>query len=246
MATTLHVVRHGETDWNRGRRVQGHTDIPLNDEGRRQARELAAELAGVPFAAAYSSDLSRAAETARILLGERSLAVISCVGLREKHFGTWEGLTDTDVRERFPQAVNGAWGDGETADEMSRRVGRRTRADRRVPPERRRCSSSRTAARSVRSTARRAMILRSSRTARSRCSSTTEPCSGRRTNESVSRFPACTESSRARARLHCRRAWRTTRTSTRASRSSSRSSAASTRRASSPRTARSRTSRTSS
>ena len=122
MATTLHVVRHGETDWNRGRRVQGHTDIPLNDEGRRQARVLSAELAGVPFDAAYSSDLSRAAETARILLGERSLPVISCVGLREKHFGTWEGLTDTDVRERFPQAVNGAWGDGETADEMSKRV----------------------------------------------------------------------------------------------------------------------------
>lgn len=122
MATTLHVVRHGETDWNLGRRVQGHTDIPLNDEGRRQARLLSTQLAAIPFDAAYSSDLSRAAETARILLGPRSLSVIACEGLREKHFGTWEGLTDVDVRERFPQAVNGAWGDGETADEMGQRV----------------------------------------------------------------------------------------------------------------------------
>jgi broad specificity phosphatase PhoE len=122
MVTTLHVVRHGETDWNRGGRVQGHTDIPLNDEGRRQARALAADLASIAFDAVYASDLSRAAETATILVGSRSLVVSSCVALREKHFGTWEGLTDTEVLERFPRALNGAWGDGETADELSDRV----------------------------------------------------------------------------------------------------------------------------
>ncbi len=122
MATTLHVVRHGETDWNRDRRVQGHTDIPLNDEGRRQARVVAAQLAVTSFEAAYASDLTRAFETATIIVGTRPLSIASCPSLREKHFGTWEGLTDAEVRERFPHSVNGAWGDGESAEEMSARV----------------------------------------------------------------------------------------------------------------------------
>src|SRR5207248_2072590 len=91
--TTLLLVRHGETDWNAAGRLQGHTDRPLNDYGRQQARELGDRLAGDRIAAVYASDLVRARETAEIL-GERlGLVVVLDPDLREKNWGTWEGLT---------------------------------------------------------------------------------------------------------------------------------------------------------
>lgn len=122
METTIVLVRHGETEWNRTRRVQGHTDIPLNDEGRRQARALAEELDGEKVDAVYASDLGRARETAEILAAARGADVISLPALRERHFGTWEGLTDTEVHARFPEAAGGSWGDGETTEELAERV----------------------------------------------------------------------------------------------------------------------------
>jgi probable phosphoglycerate mutase len=122
MATTLLLARHGETDWNRDRRVQGHSDVPLNDAGRAQARDLARGLRTEPLDAVYSSDLVRAKETAEIATAGRGLTVRVLVGLRERHFGTWEGLTDDVIRDRFPESRTGPWGDGETIDEMSARV----------------------------------------------------------------------------------------------------------------------------
>lgn len=122
VTTTLVLVRHGETDWNRDRRVQGQTDIPLNETGRRQALALSAELNGRAFAAVYSSDLVRAYETATILAEPRSLTVIPVPALREKDFGSWEGLTDAEVLRRFPHALAGPWGDAETSAEVSTRV----------------------------------------------------------------------------------------------------------------------------
>jgi broad specificity phosphatase PhoE len=87
------LVRHGETDWNADGLLQGHTDRPLSDFGRRQARQLADELEGEPFDAIYASDLARARETAEIA-GERlGLPVVLDTDLREKDWGTWEGLT---------------------------------------------------------------------------------------------------------------------------------------------------------
>jgi len=120
--TTILLVRHGETDWNRERRVQGHSDTPLNDTGRVQARALAAELAGERIDAVYSSDLARAYETARIVADARGLGVTALRDFRERHFGTWEGMTDDEVLERFPHAAGGPWGDAETVDEMAGRV----------------------------------------------------------------------------------------------------------------------------
>ena len=120
--TTILLVRHGETDWNLERRVQGHTDRPLNDTGREQARALAETLVDEPIDAVYSSDLARAHETARIVAERKGLDVTVLPELRERHFGTWEGLTDIEVLERFPQAHGGHWGDAETQDEMDRRV----------------------------------------------------------------------------------------------------------------------------
>ena len=93
--TTILLVRHGETDWNLQRRVQGHSDTPLNDNGRAQALALADTLDDVELDAVYASDLARAFETARIVAERRGLTVTSVPGLRERNFGTWEGLTDT-------------------------------------------------------------------------------------------------------------------------------------------------------
>ena len=120
MPARIILARHGETDWNRERRWQGHSDRPLNDTGREQAEALAAELAGQPIAAVYSSDLLRAHETARIVAERLGLDVVTVPGLRERRFGSWEGLQDVEVERLFP-GVNGA-PDAEPREEMARRV----------------------------------------------------------------------------------------------------------------------------
>ena len=91
--TRLLLVRHGETDWNADGRLQGQTDRPLSDFGRQQARRLADELATEEFEAIYSSDLGRARETAEIVGARLELPVALDPDLREKDWGTWEGLT---------------------------------------------------------------------------------------------------------------------------------------------------------
>ena len=91
--TTLLLVRHGETDWNAEGRLQGQTDRPLNDFGRRQAQQLAEQLGGEEFEAIYSSDLARARETAEIIGRRLGLPVELDPDLREKDWGNWEGLT---------------------------------------------------------------------------------------------------------------------------------------------------------
>jgi broad specificity phosphatase PhoE len=94
--TDLLLVRHGETDWNAEGRLQGHTDRPLSDYGREQARRLAADLEAEDLEAIYASDLARARETAEIA-GERlGLPVVLDPDLREKDWGNWEGLTSVE------------------------------------------------------------------------------------------------------------------------------------------------------
>jgi len=128
VATTLLLARHGETDWNREHRWQGHADPPLNEVGREQAHALAATLAGDPLGAVYSSDLRRALETARIVAATHGLAVVPVPALREIDVGEWSGLTSTEIAERFPagwtrHAEGGdGWDLGETHAAMSRRV----------------------------------------------------------------------------------------------------------------------------
>jgi len=97
--TRLLLVRHGETDWNAEGRLQGHTDRPLSDYGRRQAQALAEELADEPLDALYASDLARARETAEIVGARLGLPVVLEPDLREKNWGTWEGLTPTERAE---------------------------------------------------------------------------------------------------------------------------------------------------
>jgi broad specificity phosphatase PhoE len=127
--TTIHLARHGETDWNRELRWQGHSDPPLNALGRRQARALAEALHGTSLAAVYSSDLARASETAEIVANRLDLPVKVEPALREIDVGSWEGLTLTEIEARFPEAVarweqEGAhgWEGGESHDQMAHRV----------------------------------------------------------------------------------------------------------------------------
>lgn len=97
--TTLLLTRHGETDWNVEGRWQGHSDTPLNERGRGQARELATELDRVDVI--YASDLARARETAEIAGGRLCVQVRVDPRLRERHFGAWEGLTSADIEQQF-------------------------------------------------------------------------------------------------------------------------------------------------
>lgn len=103
MTTLLYLVRHGETDWNAQRRIQGSTDIPLNDTGRRQAADAAELLARRRFDAVVASPLSRAAETGAIIADRLGLtAPTTYPGLAERSYGEAEGLTDTEVTVRYP------------------------------------------------------------------------------------------------------------------------------------------------
>jgi probable phosphoglycerate mutase len=90
-------VRHGETDWNRERRVQGSKGAPLNDAGREQAKGLARLLWEVPLQAVYSSTLPRAIETASFVAGPHSLNVTADPRLNEIHHGVWEGMAESEL-----------------------------------------------------------------------------------------------------------------------------------------------------
>jgi broad specificity phosphatase PhoE len=125
--TRLLLARHGETDWNRVGRWQGHADPPLNVTGRRQAAALAARLAGDGITALYSSDLARARETAGTVALRLGLSVVEDPALREIDVGSWSGLTRAEVAERFPEGyarwLEGEIGhDGETREQLAARA----------------------------------------------------------------------------------------------------------------------------
>lgn len=101
--THILLARHGETEWNAIRRVQGWTDIPLSEKGLAQAEALAGRLSRIPLAAVYSSDLARAAQTAAPTAARLGLTVQTVPELREKGFGEWEGLTQADLERDYPE-----------------------------------------------------------------------------------------------------------------------------------------------
>lgn len=88
----LYFVRHGETDWNKTHKVQGQTDIPLNDYGRLLARETAEGMKNLKIDLAYTSPLSRAKETAEIILDGRGVPLIEDGRIKEFSFGSYEGM----------------------------------------------------------------------------------------------------------------------------------------------------------
>lgn len=125
--TTIFLIRHGETEWNRNGRWQGHADIPLSQAGREQAQALARRLLseGAFFDHLYASDLSRAFETAQVVGRALEMPVQPFPALREIHVGSWSGLTRAEIIERFPGAFTDFFHsqDGEAMDAFNRRVG---------------------------------------------------------------------------------------------------------------------------
>lgn len=103
MTTRLCIVRHGETAWNAEHRVQGQLDVPLNAIGLAQALAASKVLSRETFDAIYSSDLSRAQQTAAPTAGMLSLPVQAEKDLRERHYGIFERLTYAEVQEKFPE-----------------------------------------------------------------------------------------------------------------------------------------------
>jgi len=114
--TEIIIIRHGETEWNKTGRFQGHSDIALSQEGRAQAAALGRNLAGDDVDAIYASDLTRAMETAAPLAKRFGLEVIPDAALRELNFGAWEGRNFHDVNAEYPGAMKNFYNDPELAD----------------------------------------------------------------------------------------------------------------------------------
>ena len=98
---TLYIFRHGETDWNKVEKLQGHTDVPLNARGIAQAQELAEELRAHRPEVIVSSDLVRALDTARIIGAACAVPVETLTGLKELNIGDVQGMTRSEMRERY-------------------------------------------------------------------------------------------------------------------------------------------------
>ena len=128
--TRILAIRHGETTWNQDKRLQGHLDIPLNERGHWQAQRAADALRDEPIAAVYSSDLSRAHQTASAIAAALGLEVLVRSDLRERHFGALQGRTWAELELEEPAAAL-AWrtrvpdfapGGGETLLQLRERI----------------------------------------------------------------------------------------------------------------------------
>lgn len=127
----LYVMRHGKTDWNEKHKLQGRTDIPINEEGREMARRAYFECLNVHFDVCYCSPLIRAKETAEIVLKDRNVPIIVDDRLVEMSFGSYEGIEysfsipDCPVNIIFqhPEAYKESIGGAETFEELFHRTG---------------------------------------------------------------------------------------------------------------------------
>lgn len=127
----LYIMRHGKTDWNAERRLQGRTDITLNEEGRSMARAAAEEYKDVHFDICFCSPLVRARETADILLAGRDVPIVIDDRLIEMCFGSFEGLANSfdipgceiNVLFQHPEEYKESIGGAETFEELFARTG---------------------------------------------------------------------------------------------------------------------------
>ncbi len=127
----LYIIRHGKTDWNNERKLQGRTDIPLNEEGIEMARRARDEYRNVPFDICYCSPLKRARQTADILLEGRNIPIITDDRLLEMSFGIYEGMAngydDPDLYVsrlfRDPAGFTERLEGGESLDDLFERTG---------------------------------------------------------------------------------------------------------------------------
>lgn len=114
----IYLVRHGETEWNRVRRFQGRSNLPLNQEGRKQVRALAAALKNKPLTAIYTSPLIRALETARLIKAfHPSTPIFEEKGLIEMDLGEFDGMKAQDWAEQYPD-FRKAWNENPASVKM--------------------------------------------------------------------------------------------------------------------------------
>lgn len=127
----LYIIRHGKTDWNVRHKLQGRTDVPLNDEGRRMAEAAREEYRDIHFDICFCSPLIRARETAEILLRDRHIPIVTDDRLMEMSFGSFEGqensfqIPDCPINVLFftPEKYTSPPGGAESLDELFSRTG---------------------------------------------------------------------------------------------------------------------------
>lgn len=127
----LYIMRHGKTDWNAAHKLQGRTDIPLNEEGRAMARQARKEYESVQIDVCFCSPLIRALETARTVLEDRNIPIITDERLVEMSFGEFEGIENSyqiidcpiNVLFKEPAKYVGSVGGAESFDELFARTG---------------------------------------------------------------------------------------------------------------------------
>ena len=127
----LYIIRHGKTDWNALHKMQGRTDIPLNEEGRQMAEKARKEYRDVHFDICFSSPLVRAKETAEILLRGRNVPILTDDRLVEMSFGSYEGLANSfqipdcpiNVLFHHPELYTSPPGGAESLDDLFARTG---------------------------------------------------------------------------------------------------------------------------
>ncbi|MFS0784557.1 histidine phosphatase family protein [Bacillus sp. 1P06AnD] len=105
----LYIMRHGETEWNVEKRMQGWLDSPLTLRGRSNVEKLKERLAHIPFEAIYCSPSKRTMETASILKGDRRIKFVEMEGLREIHMGNWEGCKQEEISKNDPDLFEHFW-----------------------------------------------------------------------------------------------------------------------------------------
>jgi probable phosphoglycerate mutase len=106
--TIIYLIRHGETMWNREKRLQGHIDIGLNERGHWQAKKIGQHLSDQSIVAVISSDLSRAMDTAQAVAVHHQIELLLDEGLRERHYGIMQGLSHDEIIEKHPRH-HAAW-----------------------------------------------------------------------------------------------------------------------------------------
>jgi phosphoserine phosphatase len=126
----LYLTRHGETEWNQLKKMQGRMDSPLTSKGIQQAKALSERLQDVPIQRIYSSPSRRAVHTAEIIRGKRPISIHKHEDLYEMHLGHWEGQTLSQLEKTDPDSYKRFWSDpaqyrpaeGETYQEIQQRV----------------------------------------------------------------------------------------------------------------------------
>lgn len=113
----VHLIRHGETNWNKEKRVQGHSESQLTAEGKRQAAALAPRLDAYNIGKVYCSTSIRTRETASILFAASKPAIEYHEALREIFLGPWEGLLQSEIRQKFPENFTHFWNTPEQFDQ---------------------------------------------------------------------------------------------------------------------------------